>query len=107
MLKVARRKHPDHVFEQGTLGTFEGGCFDAVISLYGSLSYASTAEVRRLRGTLAEGGRYFVMLFAPGYEPQREIDLGVNPEHFNAEALNVLDPREEFRIGNFVVAVGE
>jgi SAM-dependent methyltransferase len=107
MLAEARVKHPDNVFEQATLGNFEGGCFDAAISLYGSLSYAPLAEVRRLRSVLAEGGRYFVMLFAPGYEPQRMIDLGVNPEHHNAEALNVLDPYEEFRVGNFVVAVGD
>lgn len=106
MLAKAREKHPDNVFEQGTLATFEGDNFDAVISLYGSLSYATMDQVRRLRPALAEDGRYFVMLFAPGYEPQRMIDLGVTPEHHNAEALDVLDPREEFRIGNFVVAVG-
>lgn len=106
MLAKARAKHPDATFEQATLATYEGGCFDAAVSLYGSLSYAPMSEVRRLRETLAEDGRYFVMLFAPGYEPTRMQDLGVNPVHFNAEALDVLDPREEFRIGNFVVAVG-
>ena len=106
MLDRARLKHPEAIFEQGTLATFEGGNFDAVLSLYGSLSYAPMNQVRRLRGLLAEHGRYFVMLFAPGYEPERMIEHGVRPEHFNAQALDVLEPVEQFRIGNFIVAVG-
>lgn len=72
MLKVARRKHPEHEFVQADMTElpFGDASFDAAISLFGPPSYClSLAAVRQeIYRLLRPGGVYFLMLYGLGHK---------------------------------------
>lgn len=43
--------------------------FDLILALYGTASYFTDADVRRVTESLSEGGKYFLMTYLPGIIP--------------------------------------
>jgi 2-polyprenyl-3-methyl-5-hydroxy-6-metoxy-1,4-benzoquinol methylase len=70
MLEVLRRRHPQAAVLHSKLDCFYTEMkFDLVVSLFGAASYASPEAIQRIPHLLKPGGRYFLMFYAPGYEP--------------------------------------
>lgn len=72
MLKIARKKHPEHEFVRADMTElpFGGASFDAAISLFGPPSYCRSliAVQQELRRVLRPGGIYFLMLYGLGHK---------------------------------------
>lgn len=72
MLAVAKRKHPQSTWicaDMEQIGQWKPDSFDTVISLFGSLSYATNMEwmIRNITQIVRPGGRFLVMVMSERY----------------------------------------
>jgi hypothetical protein len=78
MLRRFHAKHPGLPALPTTFEAFSTGeRFDTVISLFGAASYVDPAAWMKLPGLLKPNGRYVLMFYRPGYEPETHRRTGV------------------------------
>lgn len=108
MLSRLHAKHPAHAERtiQTRFETFVGGRYDLVISLFGAASYINPQALVRMPCLLSLGGRYFVMLFKPGYSPVTYKRAGVMFQHFTDNHLYLPPGATVTEYGNFLIAQG-
>ena len=98
MLAIARRKHPDLIFHQADMTSFDlGRRFDAVVCLFSAIAYAHTVTL--LRQTLSTMTRHLhpggVLIAEPFISPEAVI-----PDHVGA----VLVDRPDLKVARVNVS---
>jgi SAM-dependent methyltransferase len=93
MIARLRRKHPGANVLKTPLRSFAGGNYDVVVALFGTASYLSELEIRRIPALLNEGGRYFLMFYAPDYFPE----VYRRSRHLPASGVSLSEPREPYQ----------
>ena len=76
MVRVAKRKHPDHRFSAANMEDMSAiprARFDSVVNLFGSFSHsmAPSATLSETWRVLRPGGRFFLMALGKRYETRR------------------------------------
>jgi SAM-dependent methyltransferase len=79
--------------------------YDLIISLFGSASYVSPSALSRIKTMLTAGGRYFLMLYKPGYTPITYIKSGVKTKHYPYAPIGMGENVTEFK--NFIILQGD
>lgn len=108
MLTHLRQKFPD----AETVATkfesfFTREKFDLIVGLFGAASYIEPSALIRLPVMLAPGGRFFLMFYAPGYEPETYRMSGVMVPHYPFQIDGFSGPVSNFdHFGNFLIVEG-
>lgn len=101
MLSQLLRKHRARVV-CSTLRAFpEQRRYDKVIALFGAASYLDDVELRRIPKLCSD--EYFLMFYAPGYEPETYRKTGTRVPHVTYQDY---PPGEVTRYHNYVIVRG-
>jgi len=73
---------PDKKYLKSRYEDFPVIGFDAVISLFGSISYVAPDKMHRLNKQLNQGGKYFLMFLKPGYYPVTHYMAGIEIPYY-------------------------
>lgn len=80
MLQELKHRHPSAAVVRTPLASFASGQkYDLVLSLFGSGSYLSDAELERIPLMLKPGGTAVTMFYAPGHKPDHYRKAKVAP----------------------------
>lgn len=103
MTNVFKGKHPEYALShvQGPFESFSKGKFDAIVSLYGSISCVNPLAMSRIKEMLNPGGFYFLMFFGEDYQPISCVKQGVTSTHYRGNWKSVIAP---FQFNNFLVS---
>lgn len=83
MLLQLKLHHPAHTVVNKSLEAFQTvKQFDRVISLYGALNYCMPRFLGKPRELVRPGGLYFLITYAPGYQPEPILKLGAHVPDF-------------------------
>lgn len=107
MLHQLLKKHPGTHVLQTTFEAFWPGSrkFDLIVGLFAAPSYIDPRFLAgRLPALLEPGGRYFLMFYAPGYEPVTHKTNGIDIPFFKWTPGIVKGVKE--LQGNFVIVQG-
>jgi hypothetical protein len=109
MLASMKAKHPHAETIQARFEAFYSGArrFDLIVGLFAAPSYIEPAAFSRLRSLLAPGGRYFLMFYRDGYEPETHKAAGLEIPFYNwRHAAEHLPDTRVSTLGNFRVLEG-
>jgi hypothetical protein len=83
MLSHFQARYPEHNTLRTTFEEYApSGAFNSIVCLYGSLNHVAPVALHRVHQMLADGGRYFLMLFKPDYVPVTYGLTGCTLHHY-------------------------
>ena len=112
MLVVLDKKHPERKIMATDFEGFVGlmGDFDTVVALYGVASYIRQDYLVKVKETLSENGKFFLMFYKPNYYPRfygdeekAELDANSNYAHIHRTFDHVYDWSHYVIATNFVI----
>lgn len=106
MLDLLKWKHPLAETVHSTFEAFYPGArrFDLIVGLFAAPSYIEPSALARIPTLLKPGGRYFLMFYREGYEPETHKAAGVEiPFHDWRRAAKFLPDSQVTEFGNFMV----
>lgn len=110
MIQELRAKYGEEV--EATCSKFEQWyspeTFDYVIALFGAASYVDPRAWSRLNKALSAGGKYFLMFYAPEYEPAYYEEVGTPSRVFDLDT-SLLPGCRVIDLNNYQIAtnIGE
>lgn len=82
MLEYFKTLHPGYKTLNCKFEDFRNGCFDTIISLFGSPSYIKPGQLHRIKKMLSPGGTAFLMFYLNDYVPVTYIKTGIFLSHY-------------------------